>query len=232
MCFSPVASFVASGGLAVIGTATLKKAESRKEVPLASIPLLFGAQQFIEGLLWLSFDSAFWLPVLTNAYAVFANLLWPFYIPLAAYLVEPDKYRRKMIFGLFVVGAILSFGILIFMIKHPINASITSHSIDYEYSGSYPAATLGIYIMVVSVAPLFSSFRMLKVLGVGAILSAFVAWKAYETTFFSVWCFFAAILSIIVYMHFKYAKMSRVAAVLAPFKKAVKKQVKKVKRKL
>ena len=232
MCFSPVASFVASGGLAVIGTATLKKAENKRELVLASIPLLFGIQQFIEGWIWLSFKSVFWLPVLTNAYAFFANLLWPFYIPLATYLVEPDKYRRKMIFALFIVGAMLSLGILIFMIRFPITAEIVNHSIDYEYSGGYPAATLGIYVMVVSVAPLFSSFRMLKVLGVAAILSAFVAWKVYETTFFSVWCFFAAVLSMIVYLHFKYAKMSRVEAVLAPLKKAVKKRVREVKRKL
>jgi hypothetical protein len=47
MCFSATASFVAAGSLAAIGTATIKKAQHRSELPFATIPLLFGIQQTV-----------------------------------------------------------------------------------------------------------------------------------------------------------------------------------------
>lgn len=55
MCFSAAASFIAGVSLTTIGVVTLKKARNRAEIPFASIPLLFGIQQLIEGTLWLAF---------------------------------------------------------------------------------------------------------------------------------------------------------------------------------
>ena len=56
MCFSATASFTAGIVLTVIGVATVKKTQRKTEIPFAMVPLLFGLQQFIEGLLWLSFQ--------------------------------------------------------------------------------------------------------------------------------------------------------------------------------
>ncbi|MDH4216484.1 MAG: hypothetical protein OEV23_06265, partial [Gallionella sp.] len=48
---------------------------------------------------------------------------------------------------------------------------------------------------------LFSSHRQIKIFGGLVLLSAVLASKAYSTVFVSVWCFFAAVLSLyIVYM--------------------------------
>ena len=55
MCFSATASFVASGALSALGVATLRATQRKAEIPFATIPLLFGIQQFVEGVLWLSF---------------------------------------------------------------------------------------------------------------------------------------------------------------------------------
>ena len=49
MCFSAAASFIASGTTGALGVATLWHTRAAREVPLASTPLLFGVQQFIEG---------------------------------------------------------------------------------------------------------------------------------------------------------------------------------------
>ena len=54
MCFSASASFVASAALLTGGVATLKQTTNNGQIPFASIPLLFGAQQLMEGFLWLS----------------------------------------------------------------------------------------------------------------------------------------------------------------------------------
>jgi len=55
MCFSATASFVAGTSLSAIGVATIRKAERRSELPFAMIPLLFGIQQLVEGIIWLTF---------------------------------------------------------------------------------------------------------------------------------------------------------------------------------
>ena len=51
MCFSATASFIAGTTLSVVGVATLRKTEARTELPFAMIPLLFGIQQLIEGVI-------------------------------------------------------------------------------------------------------------------------------------------------------------------------------------
>jgi hypothetical protein len=55
MCFSASASFGAGAALTVLGVLSLRKSESRSHIMFASIPLLFAAQQFTEGFVWLSF---------------------------------------------------------------------------------------------------------------------------------------------------------------------------------
>ena len=54
MCFSASASFGAGIVLSSIGIATITKTQSRSQLSLAFIPLIFAVQQFSEGFLWLS----------------------------------------------------------------------------------------------------------------------------------------------------------------------------------
>ncbi|RRJ46375.1 hypothetical protein EIM03_29860 [Pseudomonas aeruginosa] len=57
MCFSAPASFTAAAVLLGLGTVTMRRARSRRELPYAAIPLLFGVQQLLEGMLWLTFPD-------------------------------------------------------------------------------------------------------------------------------------------------------------------------------
>jgi hypothetical protein len=49
---------------------------------------------------------------------------------------------------------------------------------------------------------LFSSHRAVKLFGIAALLSFVASYAVYTRWFFSIWCFFAAILSGIVFLHF------------------------------
>ena len=51
MCFSAEASFIVGGSLVLIGAAIIKKVHYKRDIPVALIPLIFAAQQIIEGLL-------------------------------------------------------------------------------------------------------------------------------------------------------------------------------------
>ena len=106
MCFSATASFVAGTSLSAIGVATIAKAERRSELPFALIPLLFGIQQIIEGVIWLTFRGEVigLRPALTYAYSMFSHVLWPIYVPFALRFLEHTPWRRKAMLGFQIGG--------------------------------------------------------------------------------------------------------------------------------
>jgi hypothetical protein len=50
---------------------------------------------------------------------------------------------------------------------------------------------------------MLSSVMKIRIFGSMMLLGFFLAHLLYPETFFSVWCFFAAILSLVVYMHMR-----------------------------
>src|SRR5580692_8713144 len=107
MCFSATASFAAAATLGLIGAITVRKASSWQERPLAAIPLVFAAQQAVEGALWLALGGvhlAISTLLLTNSYAFVALAIWPIYSPVAVALIERDRPRRPAMIGLIALG--------------------------------------------------------------------------------------------------------------------------------
>ena len=87
MCFSAPASFVAAGLAGAAGLASLARVQSKAELPLAAMPLVFAIQQTIEGFLWLTLANEAVGPTsssLTEAFLMFALVLWPIYAPFTA----------------------------------------------------------------------------------------------------------------------------------------------------
>ena len=126
MCFSAPASFTAAAVLLGLGTVTMRRARSRRELPYAAIPLLFGVQQLLEGMLWLTFpDRAPLLNVaLTHLYSFFSHVLWPIYVPLAALALESVRWRRRVLVAIAVAGALVGLYLLAMLVKLPITAVV------------------------------------------------------------------------------------------------------------
>jgi len=59
-----------------------------------------------------------------------------------------------------------------------------------------------LYLLSTALSPVLSTHRMVKLFGVLALLSFGAAYAFYATWFISVWCFFAALRSPVVYLHF------------------------------
>ncbi len=205
MCFSAEASFVAGVGLLGLGAATVKRVRARGELLYAFIPLLFGVQQLLEGMLWLTFSNE--LPTLstglTYLYLLFSNVLWPIYIPLAALALETVTWRRRVIAGIACVGAAVSIYLLAILFLLPITASVDGHHILYDFPNPYEHTTLTLYVIVTCASLLFSSHRRVAAFGVAAFVSEVAAHAFYTVWFISVWCFFAAVLSVIVFWYFQ-----------------------------
>ena len=73
---------------------------------------------------------------------------------------------------------------------------------EYVSPHFFAATVMTLYLLAATVSPMFSSYRLVKVFGVLALLSFAAAYGFYATWFISVWCFFAALLSAVIYLHF------------------------------
>jgi hypothetical protein len=204
MCFSAGASFGASAIIGTIGIITLKKTKTTNEIPFASIPLLFAVQQAAEGMVWIglsSGNSESWKHFPVYIFLIFAQVVWPVWIPFSVSRLENDRTRGTTIKAILGMGGCTSLYLLYCMIVYNVKAEI--HSEHILYTLSFPAAytwMTSVFYFVPTVVTLFiSSVKRVRLLGL-AVLISFVFSKIYFTEhLISVWCFFAGILSIIVF---------------------------------
>lgn len=204
MCFSATASFAAAGILAVTGAATLTQARRRADIPLAAVPLLFAAQQAVEGALWLTVPQGREHGVvLANGFLLFALVLWPLYVPVAHALVEREPPRRLLMLSLFPAGigvAAYSAGI---MLARPYRAWPVGHSLTYVNNHPYSPTMATLYFACVCLPPLISSSRIINLFGTLVTAGLGIAAIASYESLVSVWCFFAALASLTLFRFFR-----------------------------
>lgn len=205
MCFSASASFIAGTALSVVGAATLRMTARRAEIPFAMIPLLFGLQQITEGMIWLSFRNASPLPngTLTLLYSLFSHVLWPIFVPFAVGLLETVSWRKKALAACQLAGAGVGLYLLYFIIRFPVTSRVLGKHIVYESPHFYIIPVMIFYLIATCGSSLVSSRSTIRVFGALSLATFVAAYAIHVATFVSVWCFFAAILSVIVYVYFR-----------------------------
>ena len=211
MCFSATASLTAGVSLLGLGTLTLKSARYPRQLPLAAIPLLFAIQQLSEGVIWLTFryEAPLLNAVMTHVYSFFSHVLWPIYVPVAVLLIEPPGRRRRALFVFVATGLAVGAYLLYFLVAFPVVSRPTGRHIEYLSPHFFAATTMTLYLLSTTVSPMLSTHRMVKVFGVLALLSFSAAYYFYATWFISVWCFFAALLSVTVFLHLRWRSAER-----------------------
>jgi hypothetical protein len=207
MCFSAAASFTTSGLLLPVGILWLRKARKIKRgyEPIAAFPLLFGIQQAFEGLVWLSLGGNESIDGHTVAlvYLFFAYVLWPFLVPLSAWRIEQGLVRRRLLLLLSLSG--LAFGVLLYfpllldpdaLQFRPVHSSIV-YDTALVFDAMVPrSAGRVIYALLVAVPLILSGVRKVRFFGAIVLASMFLSALVFEYAFASVWCFFAALISV------------------------------------
>jgi hypothetical protein len=214
MCFSATASFTAAAVAGSIGTVTLWKAAKLRDpalLPIAAFPVLFALQQVVEGFLWLDLaqpEPGTCRPFLTHAFLGYAEIFWPLFAPVAAWLIEPNLRRRRLIALCVLTGAAVSTYLLVKMLGNPYTASAATGHIVYSNGVTYPRGIEIPYVLATTISLLLSSHRLIQLLAI-VILGGFaVAWWSYHQSYISVWCFFAAVSSVIVFVFVRQASQS------------------------
>jgi hypothetical protein len=212
MCFSATVSYSAGALLVPAGLYCVKQARalSRPYWVVSMIPLFFGIQQIFEGRLWqlLEASDAGGTRLAALGFMFFSHLLWLFWIPLSGYLHEDNAQRKKLFLGTMFGGVAvgLSMYLPLLLFSDWLSVYILQHSIVYQatliYDDYLPRIVVrGIYAVVVIVPLLLSSNRFLRMFGIIIAISVAFSVFVYGYAFISVWCFFAAMLSLyILYM--------------------------------
>ena len=201
MCFSAAASFTAAGVTSAAGIVSLARVQARWQAPLAAVPLVFAAQQALEGAVWLTLPSrradAFAL-----AFVVVAEVVWPAVAPLVAVLHEKSPVRRRIIWTLWAVGLAVAAYLASAVVARPPAPAIVGHHIAYVGQDAQPWPVVAGYVAATAGAMLVSSRRVVAALG-AVVAAGYVAssWFAAQA-FLSVWCFFAAIGSLTILVYF------------------------------
>lgn len=198
MCFSATASFAASAVLGTTGIVALSSVKDKRDYFIATVPVLFAVQQFIEGLVWLTLGRGLLTESLAYGFLFFAFLLWPVYIPLAVWVHERNPSRKCMLRYLIFFGSLGSFYLLVVLFTRSLGVELAGSSLCYKIDAPFEVPGVILYVSVTVGALLLSSSRFIQWFGALTFLSAAFAWFAYEKAFTSVWCFFAAVLSLLI----------------------------------
>lgn len=215
MCFSPTASFATAVVLLPIGVWAVRLAQRREParwLPLAVTPLLFAGQQALEGIVWLALVQAGpWLLLLRPvalAYLGFAFALWPVWLPWCALRLaggQADLGPRRLMRLCWWMGWSLAMLLWTPLLLNPelIDPVVRHGSIDYQvqpFAAALPAhqpLTL-VYLLIVCLPLLLTPLRRPRWLALALALSFVAAQIAFLHAFSSVWCYFSAVLSVLV----------------------------------
>jgi hypothetical protein len=204
MCFSPEASFAGGVIISAIGVATVRKVHKPSQLLFACIPLFFGIQQITEGILWLSLshlDYVVFQKLSTYAFLVMALVIWPMMIPLSVFFMEENKKRKRILWILLIIGATLSLYYIVCLLLFNVNPQIMGYHIQYN-SGFPKSIALAVFAtyLIATITPLFvSSIKRTHLLGILMFLSCLVTAIFFTQFLTSVWCFFAALISGVIY---------------------------------
>lgn len=199
MCYSAQASFLVSGYLLLAGMWSLKKNTLPGLRLFASTPLVFAAQQLTEGLLWLSATHA--MPLITTyapfAYLFFAFFVWPIFIPLSIYLMEPNPKIKPHLKKLLLLGTVVSSILYAYVLRFGTTAQPLACHMYYNLSiPETVRIILTLLYLCATVIPfILSTIPLMPLFGLLLLGSYFTAYYFYYMHILSVWCFFAALLS-------------------------------------
>jgi hypothetical protein len=202
LCFSAAASFGASAIILTIGVISIRKSTTIPQKVFSCIPLIFSIQQFVEGILWLSLSHGAlspWVNMATYGFLVFAEIVWPIFLPLSVFLLEKQDKRKRTMAVLLVLSGLVSFYLAYSLLFYGAEASISCYHIQYNVHYPIVIKHSGILYLVATVLPpIISSIKRLRLFGVIILLSYVVTIIFYKDYLISVWCYFAAVISVAV----------------------------------
>jgi hypothetical protein len=210
VCFSPQADVV--GGLVVcaIGIDAVRHIRQRREfIALAWIPLLLGAHQFIEALVWLWLQGhvprgighvALW------AYLLIAFVVLPVFVPLAVIVLEPTRRRKSMMAPFALTGTVIAVILFAAMVRGPVGVRLAPYHLSYGIRVPAGLLIVTLYVVAVCGPLLMSGYRNIVIFGAANLIAVIVIARLTISGFASVWCAWAAVSSAAIALHCRFTE--------------------------
>lgn len=198
MCWSAPADFVAGSVIVGIGVVGLALARDRRDVPLAALPVLLGAHQLIESRIYAESpgDGSVVRGDAVVAWTLIAFVALPLLVPLM--LLVAERERRKIQYAAAVVGLVVAV-VMTVAVGQGVHATDHGHIMEYGAAGIpwVPVVIAG-YLFATCVPFLASYERTMRELGVALSVGAALAAAISLLAFASIWCGFAAVVSVLI----------------------------------
>lgn len=206
MCFSPEADFTASIVVGAVGVETLRRVRWRRELIVGALPLLFALHQFTEGFVWLGLRgqvSSGLEHTATDIYVIYAYAVLPVIVPLGFCLIEPSGRRRRWVLPFVALGLLVGGYMLWQITRYPIYAEEQASCVNYVTNTPLETQAAVAYVIATCAPALLSSRRYLRWFGVVNLVGVAIAVSVREAEFTSVWCLYAALVSVLILEHFR-----------------------------
>ncbi|MBM9460835.1 hypothetical protein JK386_13070 [Nocardioides sp. zg-536] len=203
MCFSVAADVTAGVVLLPVAAVSLREVRTLRELPFASLPLLFALHQLTEALVW---DSASDIVspgvqhAAAMAYVLFAFPVLPILVPLAVLLLEP-KGRRRRVSPFVVLGGVVAAYLLWAVLSGPLVVREEPHALVYDVGLTYGPMWAVLYVVAVIGPSVLSGYTSIVAFGLVNLVGLTVVAVVYTQAFASLWCVWAALTSVLVTTH-------------------------------
>jgi hypothetical protein len=157
-------------------------------------------------------------------FLILAEVLWPIIIPLSVLFMEKNSQKRRILWILLGMGMSLSLYYLFCLIFFHVKPQIVGFHIQYDTDFPKSLAILAFALyLIATITPLFvSSIKKTHLLGALMFFSCLITVIFFTQYLTSVWCFFAALISGVIYWILRDSKREFIFEKLSLLKSQIK----------
>ncbi|QWC84845.1 hypothetical protein KLP28_15015 [Nocardioidaceae bacterium] len=205
VCFSLEADVVAGVALLPVAGLTLREVRHVRELPSASLPLVFALHQLVETLVWAGQDGSVSACVSAAAATTYVFIALPFLpalVPLAILLLEPTGARLRVA-PFAALGLVVAGYLAWAMFSGPIDVREEPHALVYGVDLSWGPLWAVLYVVAVVGPCLLSGYPTIIGFGAANLVGLTVVAVLYTQAFASLWCVYAAVTSLLILWHMR-----------------------------